>query len=87
MGRFDDEPAIIMTLCASTIANLRGRSNSLWLDSWATHHVVNDASMLRDTRSPTTRFVTLGGGEKHPVLCEGDLLLGLDTPVQEEGLV
>ena len=47
MGRFDDEPAIIMTLCASTIANLRGRSNSLWLDSGATHHVVNDASMLR----------------------------------------
>ena len=73
---FDDKPAIIMNVSSSTIASLRGRSDSLWLDSRATHHVVNDASMLRDIRSPSVPSVTLGGGEEHPVLSEGDLLLG-----------
>lgn len=72
---FSEQPATIMTVSSSTIANLQGRSEKLWLDSGATHHVVNDAGMLRDTRSSTVSSVVLGGGEEHPVLCEGDLLL------------
>ena len=73
--KFNDQPATVMTVSSSTIASLRGRSNMLWLDSGATHHVVNDAGILRDTRTPTVSSVILGGGEEHPVLCEGDLFL------------
>ena len=73
--KFDDKPATVMTVSSSTVANLRGRSNMLWLDSGATHHVVNDASILQDARPPSVSSVILGGGEEHPVLCEGDLLL------------
>jgi transposase InsO family protein len=64
-----------MTVSSSTIASLRGRASMLWLDSGATHHVVNDAGMLRNSRSPSVSQVVLGGGEEHAVLCEGDLLL------------
>lgn len=73
--QFSDPPATIMTVSSSTVANLRGRSSMLWLDSGATHHVVNDAGLLRDIRSPSVSTVLLGGGEEHPVSCEGDLLL------------
>ena len=64
-----------MTISCPTIANLKGRSDKLWLDSGATHHVISDAAMLRDTHSPSVTTVILGGGEEHPVVCEGHLLL------------
>lgn len=69
-----ERAATIMTL-SPTVANLRGRSGMLWLDSGATHHVVCDSSLLQDTRSPSVSSVVLGGGEEHAVTCEGDLFV------------
>jgi hypothetical protein len=70
-----DTPATIMTVTSSTIASLRGRAGRLWLDSGATHHVVNDVCLLRNPRSPSVSQAVLGGGEEHAVLSQGDILL------------
>jgi hypothetical protein len=73
--RRQGEPATIMTVTANSIHQLKGRDNSIWLDSGATHHVIHNQGMLRNTRAPTVSTVVLGGGEEHAVICEGDLLL------------
>lgn len=70
-----DNPPHVMAVSSAAVANLRKRSEALWLDSGATHHVVFDAGMLRNTRTPSVPLVTLGGGEEHIVTCEGDMLL------------
>jgi hypothetical protein len=69
------EPGTIMSVSVSTINQLSGRTDSIWLDSGATHHVVHDKRMLQSIRTPTVSSALLGGGEEHTVHCEGDLLL------------
>jgi hypothetical protein len=53
-------------------------SELLLFDSGATHHIVHQntsEASLRKVRSSEVDCITLGGGEKHDVHGEGDLLL------------
>jgi transposase InsO family protein len=57
---------------------------SMLFDSGATHHIVSNQEYLRKVRPPSVSVITLGGGERHDVLAEGDLMLrspvtGLDV--------
>ena len=43
-------------------------------DSGATHHIVNCPSFLRNMRTSAVTKITLGGGERHEVHGEGDVM-------------
>lgn len=50
-------------------------SEEMLFDSGATHHIVNRPSFLRNMRTSEVTTITLGGGERHEVHGEGDVMV------------
>ena len=86
-GGSDDGTVLAVT--APRINGLVGREDTIWLDSGATHHVVQCEGLLKRVREPAVSKVLLGGGEEHYVQSEGDLRLtgGPNGPVTLTGVL
>jgi len=63
--------------------------SALWFDTAATHHIVHDQSLLQNHQAAAVKTVSLGGGEEHSVLCQGDLLVkgGPSGPIRFSGVL
>jgi hypothetical protein len=47
----------------------------LWFDTGATHHIVCDRKLVHELQESHIESVLLGGGEKHPVLGQGKMII------------
>lgn len=70
-GRAGMNPTVLLAQTSSEPAD----DCVLLFDSGATHHIVNVAGMLRAERMSSVGTITLGGGEIHHVMSEGELLI------------
>jgi hypothetical protein len=63
--------------------------DSFWYDTMATHHVVFQECLLSNRRPSGIKAVVLGGNERHPVSCQGDLRVegGPNGPIIFSGVI
>jgi hypothetical protein len=70
----DDNDPIGSYIASANVANID--SKSCIVDFSATHHMVNNASLLSNVKSIATRFIVVGNGHKVPTSSTGTLQLG-----------